>query len=226
MNRVFPDAIEIDPPGRVRGSVVWLHGLGADGHDFEPLVRDWDLSERLGLRFVLPHAPVRPVTLNGGIPMRAWYDISSLQFTAREDAAGIRATQGSLERLIAEEKARGIDSRSILLAGFSQGGAMALHTGLRYPEPLAGILGLSCYLPLAGTLAQEKQACQLPTAVRMDHGDADTVVPLPLAESSCALLRSLGFKVEFNRYTMGHSLYLEQINSLYRWIEARFPATR
>jgi phospholipase/carboxylesterase len=223
MNKVFPDAIEIEPSKPARGTVIWLHGLGADGQDFEPLVRQWDLGERLGLRFVLPHAPVRRVTLNAGMAMRAWYDIAGLDMTAREDAAGVRASQQAIEDLIREEHdARGIDAASILLAGFSQGGAMALHTGLRFPQPLAGILGLSCYLPLASTLGNEMRACQRDTAIRMDHGIMDPVVPLKLAERSRDLLLASGFNVEFNHYAMGHSLCPQQVDSLYRWIERRF----
>lgn len=222
MNKVFPDAIEIDPVGRARGSVIWLHGLGADGHDFEPLIRQWDLGARLGLRVVLPHAPVRRITINAGMAMRAWYDIAALDLTAREDAAGIRASQQALESLIREEQARGVETSSILLAGFSQGGAMALHTGLRYPEPLAGILGLSCYLPLAGTLPAELHTGQLGTPIRLDHGDADPIVPFQVARASCDTLRTLGVTCEFNRYSMGHSLCPPQLPALYDWIEARF----
>jgi len=225
MSKVFADAIEIDPPGPARGSVIWLHGLGANGHDFEPLVRQWDLTERLSLRFVLPHAPVRPVTLNAGRSMRAWYDVSGLEFGTGEDVAGIRAAQQDIRCLIEQEQARGLDARSILLAGFSQGGALALFTGLRYPQPLAGILGLSCYLPLAATLEAEKQDCQLQTPIRMDHGEMDPIVALRLAEVSCARIRSAGFDVAFNLYAMGHSLCLEQIPELYRWIAACFGVT-
>lgn len=216
------ETIEMNPTTAVRGSVIWLHGLGADGHDFEPLIRQWDLVQNHGIRFVLPHAPVRPVTMNGGMAMRAWYDLAGIGVDAPEDAAGIQVSRQQLEALIVREKARGIPVGAIILAGFSQGGAMVLHTGLRYPQRLAGILALSAYLPLAATLESEKSAAQMGVALRMDHGDNDPVVPLPLAKRSCDAIRAAGFTVDFNTYPMAHSLCPEQADSIYTWLKSRF----
>jgi phospholipase/carboxylesterase len=216
------ECIEVNPAGPVRGSVIWLHGLGADGHDFEPLIQQWDLVQQHGIRFVLPHAPVRPVTLNGGMEMRAWYDLTGIGVGAPEDAAGIQASSIQLEKLILRENERGIPASVIVLAGFSQGGAMVLHTGLCYPEPLAGILGLSCYLPLAATLGTEKSGQQSNTALRMDHGDSDPVVPLSLSQLSRDAIEAAGFAVEFNTYAMAHSLCAEQASSLCSWLKSRF----
>jgi phospholipase/carboxylesterase len=223
MNSVL-ERIEIDPPGSVRGSVIWLHGLGADGHDFEPLVQQWDLVQQFGIRFVLPHAPVRPVTMNGGMEMRAWYDLAGLDALAPEDAEGIQSSGKQLEALIQQENERGIPSSAIVLAGFSQGGAMVLHTGLRYRQPLAGILALSCYLPLAETLEDEKSAEQKAIPLRMDHGDSDPVVPLKLADLSREVIQKAGFAVDFKTYPMAHSLCPEQAASLYQWLKVRFQA--
>ncbi|MEE9492615.1 MAG: dienelactone hydrolase family protein [Gammaproteobacteria bacterium] len=222
MNSVL-ESIEIDPPGPVRGAVIWLHGLGADGHDFEPLIRQWDLVQQHGIRFVLPHAPVRPVTMNGGMEMRAWYDLAGIDALAPEDAAGIQSSREQLEALIRQENDRGIPSSAIVLAGFSQGGAMVLHTGLRYRQPLAGILALSCYLPLAESLEDEKSSEQKAVPLRMDHGDSDPVVPLKLAHLSRDAIQKSGYSVEFNTYPMAHSLCPEQAASLYQWLRMRFP---
>ncbi len=215
------ETLEIEPSGAARCALIWLHGLGADGHDFEPLVRDWDLAAELGARIVLPHAPPRPVTLNGGMLMRAWYDIYDLDFVCGEDAAGIERARELLLTLVEREQARGISSDHIVLAGFSQGGAIALHTALRFRRPLAGVLALSAYLPLADTLPE--QCCADPSAllIRMDHGDRDPVVPFPVAERSRTLIEAQGYQVQFHRYAMQHSLCPDQIDSVRAWLVER-----
>lgn len=220
------ETLEIEPAGPARRVVIWLHGLGADGYDFEPLVNAWGLADPLATRFVLPHAPRRPVTLNGGMVMRAWYDIYDLTFAAGEDALGIESARQHLLELIARERERGIDSGNILLAGFSQGGAVALHTALAYPQPLAGVLALSGYLPLADRLQEHCHSDPAALVIRIDHGDRDPVVPLRLAERSCALLRAQGYAVEFNTYAMQHSLCPPQIDSLRAWLVGRLGGTR
>src|SRR5213592_5188441 len=161
-----------------------MHGLGADGHDFEPIVAELELPATLALRFVFPHAPMRPVTINRGYVMRAWYDVVG---DGSEDAAGIRASQARVEALIAREKARGFPAARVVLAGFSQGGAMALHTGLRHPERLAGIVALSCYLPLAATLAAEASPAGRGAAIFMAHGTEDPLIPVARARGSLLL---------------------------------------
>jgi len=215
------EMLEIEPQGEARSAVIWLHGLGADGYDFEPLVRDWGLADRLGVRFVLPHAPRRPVTLNGGMVMRAWYDIYDLTFDHGEDDKGVETARQHLLSLIAREQDRGIPTERILLAGFSQGGAVALHTALRIAEPLAGVLALSCYLPLASTLVAEKQADPGQLVIRMDHGDQDQVVPFVAAERSRDALEAQGYRVDFHTWPMQHSLCPPQLQSLYDWIWER-----
>lgn len=220
------DLIEIEPKSPARSAVIWLHGLGADGYDFEPLVQQWQLSDELDARFVLPHAPVRPVTLNGGMRMRAWYDIYDLGFNGEEDAEGIEQARELLLELIEREQQRGISSENILLAGFSQGGALALHTALRWNKPLAGVLALSAYLPLRQSLAVEKRADAESLVLRMDHGEQDPVVPYPAALASRDLLRAAGFHVEFNSYAMEHSLCPPQVDSLRDWLARRLQATR
>ncbi len=215
------EMLEIEPQGEARSAVIWLHGLGADGYDFEPLVRDWGLADRFGVRFVLPHAPRRPVTLNGGMVMRAWYDIYDLTFDRGEDAGGVETARQHLLSLIAREQDRGIPTERILLAGFSQGGAVALHTALRIAEPLAGVLALSCYLPLASTLVAEKQADPGQLVIRMDHGDQDQVVPFVAAERSRDALEAQGYRVDFHTWPMQHSLCPPQLQSLYEWILER-----
>jgi len=226
MRRVSPgvamlEQLEIEPRGTARSAVIWLHGLGADGHDFEPLLRQWGLADELGVRFVLPHAPVRPVTLNGGMRMRAWYDIYDLGFDGPEDRQGLEESRAQLLALVEREQQRGIDSANILLAGFSQGGAVALHTALRYSGPLAGVLVLSAYLPLHSRLAAERQADPGSLVVRMDHGTQDPVVPFAAAQKSVAWLQEAGFTVDFHSYSMEHGLCPMQIVSLRDWMQAR-----
>lgn len=212
-------AVEIESAPSPDAAVLWLHGLGADGHDFEPLVPQLRLPPLLRVRFVFPHAPVRPVTINMGTRMRAWYDIVQTG-GGREDEAGIRASQGLLEALIARERRRGVAARRIVLAGFSQGGAIALHTGLRHAERLAGILALSTYLPLAGTLAAERSAANLDVPLFMAHGRFDELIPLERARQSRLALESLGCKVEWREYPMPHSVCGAEIADVAAWLRA------
>ena len=200
------EAVEINTGANPLASVIWLHGLGADGHDFEPIVSELELDQPV--RFVFPHAPVRPVTINQGMRMRAWYDI--LQFgPGPEDDAGVRASQKLLEAMIAAEKERGI--RQIVLAGFSQGGAIVLQTALRHSERLAGVLALSTYLPLHRTLEAERSAANREVPIFMAHGQYDDVIPLQRAEQSKQLLERLGYKVQWRTYPMPHSVCPEEI---------------
>jgi phospholipase/carboxylesterase len=215
------EQIEIEPRGTARSAVIWLHGLGADGYDFEPLVRQWGLADELGVRFVLPHAPERPVTLNAGMRMRAWYDIYDLDFKGPEDARGLEQSRRLLLALIEREQQRGIDSANILLAGFSQGGALVLHTALRYTGLLAGVLVLSAYLPLHERLATERRADPQRLIVRMDHGKQDPVVPFAAARKSVEWLRAEGYRVDFHTYNMEHGVCPVQIVSLRDWLHTR-----
>jgi phospholipase/carboxylesterase len=207
-----------------RGCVIWMHGLGADGWDFVPIVRELDIPEELPLRFIFPHAPVRPVTINNGYSMRAWYDIAMADIGRLPDEAGIRQSQARVEALLAREKARGIPASRIVLAGFSQGGAMALHTGLRHTEALAGILALSTYLPLAETLDRESSDANDRVPIFMAHGTQDPVVPLALAESSRAALEARGLAPDWHAYPMPHSVCAEEVAEISRWLAARFAS--
>ena len=217
------DAIEITTGAAPRLSVVWLHGLGADGHDFEPIVPE--LGLRLPVRFIFPHAPVRPVTINGGMAMRAWYDILGFDRRAKEDSAGIRASAAAVTELVDREIERGMASDRIVLSGFSQGGAIALHTALRDSRPLAGVLALSTYLPLAATLAGERSAANAGIPLFMAHGTDDGVLPLQLAESSRGTLEALGYAVDWHVYPMAHSVCMEEINAIGAWLAA-LPGAR
>lgn len=215
------EAIEIETGADPRASVIWMHGLGADGRDFVPVVRELDLRGAPPVRFVFPHAPLRPVTINGGALMRAWYDVTyaDLEGTAkRPDEAGVRDSQARIGALVAQEVARGIACERIVLAGFSQGGAMALHTGLRHPERLAGVIALSTYLPLAASLAREAAPANRTIPVFMAHGTFDPVVPYALGSGSRALLAELGYAVEWHEYPMPHSVCAEEIADVGAWL--------
>jgi len=209
------DAVEIETGPRPAASVIWMHGLGADGHDFEPLVSELELPETPALRFVFPHAPMRPVTINRGYVMRAWYDVVG---DGSEDAAGIRASQARIEALIAGEKARGFSAARIVVAGFSQGGAMALHTGLRHPERLAGIVALSCYLPLGDTLAAEASPANHDVPIFMAHGTEDPLIPVVRARRSRDKLTDLGYRVTWREYPMPHSVCGDEVDDLSAWL--------
>jgi phospholipase/carboxylesterase len=226
MNIALLDAVEINPALPPRASIIWLHGLGADGHDFEPLIPQLDIVGPLGVRVVLPHAPRRRVTINGGMLMPAWYDIAALDFSRSQDVAGIRASEAQLRALIARETGLGIPASQVLLAGFSQGGAIALHTGLRYPEPLAGILALSTYLPLEAQLEAERNAANQQIPIMLAHGTQDPVVPLQLAEQSRERLLQAGYHIDWHTYNMPHAVYPEEIMDVRRWLLQRLgPAT-
>jgi phospholipase/carboxylesterase len=201
-----------------RASVIVLHGLGADGNDFVPVTEELDLSAVGPVRYVFPHAPVIPVTINGGYAMRAWYDILGADLVQREDEAGLRRSLASIEALIEREKSRGIPAQRIVLAGFSQGCAMALLTGLRHRERLGGIVGLSGYLPLAATTAAERHAANTSTPVFLAHGRMDPVVPIARAIASRDALQALGYAVEWHEYPMAHSVCMEEIADLNRWL--------
>jgi len=209
------ETIEIETGASPRAAVIWLHGLGADGHDFEPIVPELGLPAAPALRFVFPHAPLQAVTINSGAVMRAWYDVTG---DGRQDAAGIRASQARVEALIVRERARGVAARSIVLAGFSQGGAVALQTGLRHPERLAGILALSAYLPLPDTLAHEASEANRGVPIFMGHGTEDPLIPLSWATRSRDHLVALGYAIEWREYQMPHSVCAEEIEDVGRWL--------
>ncbi|MBS80920.1 alpha/beta hydrolase [Variovorax sp.] len=206
--------IEIETAPHPTATVIVMHGLGADGNDFVPIANELDLSSVGPVRFVFPNAPVIPVTINGGYQMPAWYDIAVADLVAREDEAGLRRSQAAIEALIANEKARGIAAGRIVVAGFSQGCAMALMTGLRHGERLAGIVGLSGYLPIAATTAAERHASNHDTPVFLAHGRQDPVVPIARAQQSRDALAALGYAVEWHEYAMAHSVCLEEIGDL------------
>lgn len=207
------ETVEVETGAHPDAAVIWLHGLGADGHDFQPIVPELCLPQRLRVRFVFPHAPVRPVTINAGMRMRAWYDILQLGGGA-EDEAGIRASGLEVETLIEREMRRGIAASRIVLAGFSQGGALALHSALRHRQRLAGIVALSTWLPLAATLAAERSAANAAVPIFMAHGSDDPLVPLALADGSRAILVGLGYPLEWHEYPMAHAVCAEEIADL------------
>jgi phospholipase/carboxylesterase len=220
---VSREAVEIETGREPTGAVIWLHGLGADGHDFEPVVPELVRPGERALRFVFPHAPIRPVTLNGGYAMRAWYDIAALDRRTAEDENGIRASQAAIDTLIRRENARGIGSERIVLAGFSQGGAMAVFAATRYPERLAGIMGLSCYLLLAPRLDSERVAANQSTPVFLAHGTQDPVVPAVLGEHGWHALQANGYTVEWHVYEMPHALCPQEVSDIAAWLRRVLP---
>jgi phospholipase/carboxylesterase len=212
------ETIQVESGPNPTVAVIWLHGLGADGNDFVPVVRELNLDGCPAIRFIFPHAPIMPVTINGGYEMRAWYDILGTDLVRHEDEAGLRKSQLAIEQLIANEKARGIPAERIILAGFSQGCAMTLQTGLRHPEKLAGLLCLSGYLPIHTTLAAERSPANQTTPIFMAHGTVDPVIPIFRAEQSRDLLQSLGYTVEWHEYPMPHSVSPEEIDHIGDWL--------
>ncbi|MFZ6801282.1 alpha/beta hydrolase [Undibacterium sp. Di24W] len=214
------ETIEIESGNNPTAAVIWMHGLGADANDFVPIVKELDLRNCPAIRFVFPNAPQIPVTLNGGYIMRAWYDIAAAgtDINKREDEAGLRLSQQQIDALIARENARGIPTDKIILAGFSQGCAMSLQTGLRHPQKLAGIMGLSGYVPLADKVAAERHAANQDTPIFLVHGTSDPVIPIQRAQQSRDLLLSLGYTIEWHDYWMQHSVSPQEIIDIGNWL--------
>ena len=213
MNELL-ECVELQTQSAPSASVIWLHGLGADGYDFVPVVRELQALGAPAARYVFPHAATMPVTINGGAVMRAWYDIVGADLVRREDEKGIRASQSQVETLIARERERGLASSRIVLAGFSQGGAIALQTGLRQSTPLAGIIALSCYLPLADSFAKERTAASASVPIFMGHGTSDPIVPLARGAASRDALKAAGYAVEWHQYPMAHSVCEQEIRDI------------
>jgi phospholipase/carboxylesterase len=217
------ETIEIETAPAPTAAVIWMHGLGADGHDFEPVVPQIVRRGERAWRFVFPHAPVRPVTINNGMSMRAWYDILAFDRGTAEDAAGFRATDTEVSALIGREIERGIAPTRVVLAGFSQGGAVTLYTGLRYPQRLAGLMVLSSYLPLRQTLPVERAPANAGVPIFMAHGIEDPVLPMSLGRESRDFLKSLGFDVEWHQYRMPHSVSEAEIADIRQFLFRVLP---
>ena len=218
----YLETIEIETAPNPTATVIWMHGLGADGNDFAPMVPELRLGSAPAIRFVFPHAPMIPVTINNGYVMRAWYDVSygDLEGKSRQaDEKGVRASQAEIEKLIVREVARGIRANKIVIAGFSQGGAIALHTGLRHAAPLAGIMALSTYLPAPHTLPAEAAAANRDIALFYAHGSDDQVIPIAMAETSRQTLSAAGYAVDWHEYPMQHSVCLEEIRDISAWLQ-------
>lgn len=218
MTNKMLDAIRLETGDKPTAAVIWMHGLGANGWDFAPIVKELDLTGCPSIRFIFPHAPKLPVTINDGYLMPAWYDVLSWDRGEQEDEAGLRESEAAIGKLIAQEIERGIPSDKIVLAGFSQGCAMTLQTGLRYPQKLAGMMCLSGYLPLASKVADERHPANQDTSIFMAHGKGDQVIKFDLAESGRDLLTQLGYKVEWNAYAMQHSVCMEEVADIAAWL--------
>ncbi|NVK22017.1 MAG: alpha/beta fold hydrolase [Kangiellaceae bacterium] len=216
-NELLP-CVTVAAAGEHKASVIWLHGLGADGHDFEPIVPELKLSNELGVKFIFPHAPVIPVTINNGYPMRAWYDIRNADLSQREDEEGVRQSAQQVLALIEQEIAQGIPAEKIILAGFSQGGAIALHLSTRIEHKLAGIIALSTYLTVPQKLSDEKSNANLETSIFMAHGSQDMVVPMQRGQFSAKTLQENGFSVNWSDYPMAHAVCLEEIQAIGHYI--------
>ena len=217
------ETIEVETGKQPTGSIIWMHGLGADGHDFEPIVPELVRPNERALRFIFPNAPVRPVTINGGYAMRAWYDIIGIDRHSAQDETGIRASDALVRALIERENGRGVPTERIVLAGFSQGGAMALMTGTRYPEKLAGVMALSCYMLLATKFEAERSAANRTTPIFIAHGTQDPVVPLQLGEDTRQVLEKSGYAIEWHTYPMPHSVCPEEVADIAAWLRRVLP---
>jgi phospholipase/carboxylesterase len=221
MTRQLLETVEIETGDKPTAAVIWMHGLGADGNDFVPIVQELELTGAPPIRFVFPHAPMQPVSINNGYVMRAWYDIKwgDLEGGSKQaDERGVRASQAAIEALIDRELGRGIDAGALVLAGFSQGGAIALQTALRYPKTLAGVMALSTYLPLAESFAAERAQANASMPVFIAHGTDDGVVPYQMGLASRDLLVQQGYSVEWHEYPMQHSVCLEEIAHIGAWL--------
>jgi phospholipase/carboxylesterase len=217
------ETIEVQTAAKPSAAVIWLHGLGADGHDFEPIVPELVQPGERAWRFIFPNAPVRPVTINGGMSMRAWYDLKGLDRRSAEDIAGFRDTDAHIRQLIAREGERGIPANRVVLAGFSQGGAVSLYTVPRFPERLAGVMALSCYLPQENRLIAERAAANDATPIFMAHGQGDTVLPMALGVQSRDFLRAQGYTIEWHDYPMPHAVCAAEIADIREFLFRVLP---
>ena len=215
------ESVVLEPTTTADAAVIWLHGLGADGYDFVPIVQELRLPATMAVRFIFPHAAPRPVTINNGFVMRAWYDITSLGPDRKEDDVGIRESATVVNQCVQQQNARGVESKRIVIAGFSQGGAIALQAGLRYPERIAGIMALSTYLPLRDAVAAEATQANRDVPILMCHGLRDDVVPAALGKASRDVLTSLGYQVEWQSYPMEHQVCMEEVLDISKWLQAR-----
>jgi phospholipase/carboxylesterase len=215
------ESVVLEPTTTADAAVIWLHGLGADGYDFVPIVQELRLPATMAVRFIFPHAAPRPVTINNGFVMRAWYDITSLGPDRKEDDVGIRESATVVNQYVQQQSARGVESQRIVIAGFSQGGAIALQAGLRYPERIAGIMALSTYLPLRDAVAAEATQANRDVPILMCHGLRDDVVPAALGKASRDVLTSLGYQVEWQSYPMEHRVCMEEVLDISKWLQAR-----
>ena len=213
--------IETNPVSEIKATVIWLHGLGDSGHGFAPIVPELRLPDALGVRFVFPHAPERPVTINGGMRMRAWYDIKSMDFDKRADLAGVRESAQQVEQLIEAEISNGVPAEKIILAGFSQGGVIALHLGPRFSQSLGGIMGLSTYMCQPELLANEAHPANQQTPLFMAHGEMDDVVPIAMGKAAYDTLTANQYNVSWQSYRMKHNLNMDEINAISQWLQAR-----
>src|SRR5262245_44493963 len=216
----------LEPAATADAAVIWLHGLGADGYDFVPIVEELRLPATMAVRFIFPHARPRPVTINNGFVMRAWYDITGLGADRKEDETGIRESADVVRGYIEKENASGIRSERIVIAGFSQGGAIAFQAALRHPQRLAGVMALSTYLPLRDSLAAEGTAANKDAPILMCHGVRDPMVSMTLGQASRDALQSLGYKVEWKTYPMEHSVCMEEVLDISKWLQARLEPLR
>jgi len=212
------EALELETAPSPTAAIIWMHGLGADGHDFVDVPPMLRLPGSLAVRFVFPHAPMMPVTINGGMVMRAWYDVLMAGSARQGDEQGLRASQKKVEALIARERSRGIAAGRLVLAGFSQGGAMTLQTGLRHPERLAGLMALSCYLPLAETVASEAHAANRDVPIFFAHGTGDASIPIERARRGREALTALGYAVEWHEYPMPHAVCDAELRDIGAWL--------
>ena len=215
------ECVEMQTTAAPTCAVIWLHGLGADGYDFVPIVKELEAAGAPAMRYVFPHAPMMPVTINNGFVMRAWYDIRTADLAHREDEAGVRASQVAVQELIEREVRRGVPRSRLVLAGFSQGAAITLHTGLRQAEPTAGLMALSGYLPLAEQFVAERHPASASVPILMAHGTGDPVVPIARAVRSRDVLRSLGYAVDWHEYPMAHSVCAEELEAIAGFLRDR-----
>jgi phospholipase/carboxylesterase len=214
------DCVEVNPLQKPVATIIWLHGLGADGHDFEPIVPELGLPDSLPIRYIFPHAPMRPVTINAGMVMRAWFDILDIELSRKVDIENFLESAEQLKSLIQAELQNGMSADKVVLAGFSHGGAIALHTGLRFEQPLAGILALSTYLPTADTLDQERSQANANVPIMMAHGTMDPLVPIANAKTARQTLTRLKYEVSWHEYPMQHAVCPEEIRDIGDWFRA------